>query len=109
MTLRNLPLEEAFELAERITCRRGQVSSMGLTTHGSTCDMTLLAFSEGDSVSEETYGADVLYVALEGEPTIVLPDKRVAIPVGQMLVVSAGVLHAVEGPGAFKILQIAVG
>ena len=109
MTLRNLPLEEAFTLAEKITCRPGQVSSMGLTTFGSTCDMTLLAFAEGESVSEETYAADVLYVALEGQPTIVFPDKRVAIPAGQMLVVPAGVLHAVEGLGAFKILQIAVG
>ena len=109
MTLRNLPLEEAFDLAEKISCRAGQVSSMGLTAFGSSCDMTLLAFSDGEIVSEETYAADVLYVVLEGEPTMVLPDKKVSIPAGQMLVVPAGTLHAVEGPGAFKILQIAVG
>ena len=109
MTLRNLPLEEAFELAERITCRPGQVSSMGLTARDSTCDMTLLAFADGEIVSEETYAADMLYLVLEGEPSIVLPDTRVAVSAGQMLVVPASTLHAVEGPGAFKILQIAVG
>ena len=70
--------------------------------------MTLLAFADGESVSEEVYLSDVMYVALEGQPAVVLPDMRVALAAGQVLAVPAGMLHAVEGDGPFKILQIAV-
>ena len=82
---------------------------MGLAEAGSTCEMTLLAFAEGESVSEEAYPADVLYVALEGRPAIVLPSERVEIAPGQAVAAPADTLHAVEGEGPFKILQIAVG
>ena len=58
--------------------------------------------------SEEVYLSDVMYVALEGQPAVVLPDMRVALAAGQVLAVPAGMLHAVEGDGPFKILQIAV-
>lgn len=109
MTLRNLPMGEAVALADLITCRLGQVSSMGLSTMDSTCAMTLLAFAAGEMVSEEVYAADMLYCALEGDVVIVLPDERKVVPQGKVFAVSAGVEHAVEGTGTFKVLQIAVG
>ena len=108
MTLRILPYGQPVNLGDIISCRPGQVSSMGLSEAGSTCDMTLLAFADGESVSEEVYLSDVMYVALEGQPAVVLPDMRVALAAGQVLAVPAGMLHAVEGDGPFKILQIAV-
>ena len=109
MPLKNLPHETPIRLQDLISCRPGQISSMGLTREGSTCSMTLLAFSSGESVSEETYGFDILYQAMEGCPIIVLPDSRIGLEAGQAIVISAGIPHAVEGAGNFKILQVAIG
>ena len=109
MSIKNLPFDEPFHLSQHISCRAGQVSSMGLTKPNSTCDMTVLAFSEGESVSEETYAADMMYMVVEGAMTVALPDRRETLDCGQAMVVSAGTPHAVEGPGAFKMLQIGVG
>lgn len=109
MGLRNLPFGAPVGLAGTIACRPGQVSSMGLTKAGSACDITLLAFAAGESVSEEAYPSDVLYLALEGQPAVVLPESRAELAAGQALAVPAGTLHAIEGEGPFKILQIAVG
>ena len=54
MGLRNLPTDEARSVAGLIENRLGQVSSMGLTAGGSV-DFMLMAFSAGESVSEEEY------------------------------------------------------
>ena len=108
MGVRNIPQKQAIDLAELIACRPGQVSSRGLSTLDSPCDMTLFAFAEGESVSEEIYATDMLYLAVEGKPTIVFSDGRVEMSTGQMVVAPAGVSHVVEGAGAFKVLQIAI-
>ena len=70
--------------------------------------MTVLAFDDGESVSEEEYFGDMLYYAIEGSCDIVLPNRRVALAAGEVLMVPAHVLHAVEGRSAFKLLQVCV-
>lgn len=107
MPLCNLPEGQAASLAGLVTCRAGQVSSMALA-RGASTSITLLAFSAGESVSEETYPGDTLYQVVEGAADIVLPDARVRVAAGEVMRVSAGVLHAVEGHAgaAFKLLQL---
>lgn len=39
------------------------------------CQMTLLAFADGESVSEERYFGDTLYYILEGEMPLLLEGK----------------------------------
>lgn len=74
MGLRNLPTDEARSVAGLIENRPGQVSSMGLTAGGSV-DFMLMAFSAGESVSEEEYFGDTLYHVVEGAADVVLPDR----------------------------------
>ena len=90
MGLRNLPTDEARSVAGLIENRPGQVSSMGLTAGGSV-DFMLMAFSAGESVSEEEYFGDTLYHVVEG-------------------MVPARIPHAVEGHegAAFKLLQLTI-
>ena len=109
MGLRNVPTEAAADLAGMVACRPGQVSSMALTTVDCPTAATLLAFSAGEAVSEEAYASDMLYLGVEGAFRVVLPDGAVDVGTGQVLAVPSGVLHAVEGDGAFKVLQVAVG
>ena len=106
--LRNLPEETAAALSELISVRKNQVVSMAFT-RGNGTSMTLLAFAEGEDVSEEQYFGDTLYYAVEGEAVICRGDRDIPLRCGEVLMVPAGTLHGVRGRGAFKILQIILG
>lgn len=108
MGLRNLPTTHPEKLAGLITCRPGQVSSMALTSLADAANMTLLAFSAGEGVSEEAYEGDTLYLLAEGEARLALPEGPVALHAGEALMVPRGVPHALAGTDAFKVLQITV-
>ena len=109
MPLRNLPTDAATSLAQMIDIRPGQVSSMALASSGAV-DFMLMAFSAGESVSEEEYFGDTLYHVVEGAADVVLPDRRVAVAAGEVFMVPARIPHAVEGHegAAFKLLQLTI-
>lgn len=107
MSLRNLPTDAPASLSGLIEAHPNQVSSMALAG-GADVDITLLAFAEGESVSEEEYFGDTLYYLVEGAAMIVLLDRFVSIRQGEVFMVPAHVLHAVKGDGAFKLLQLTV-
>ena len=112
MRLRNLPDDVATPLASLVTCREGQVSSMSLVAGGLDLGLsaTLFAFAAGESVSEERYEGDALYLCVEGAMAVTWPDgRRAPLVAGDVLRVPAGVEHAVEGAGeTFKMLQVTV-
>lgn len=72
------------------------------------CLMTLLAFADGESVSEEQYLGDTMYYVLEGVMPLTIDGKDVHIHAGQCYAIPAGVPHAVGGTEPFKLLQITV-
>ena len=106
MPFRNLPTEVASPLASLIDTHPGQVSSMALTRLGDPVAAALLAFAAGESVSEEVYPGDTLYLVAEGVVDVVFSDRRVPVAAGDVLMVPAGVEHAVEPQGAAKLLQV---
>lgn len=53
-TLRNLPTDAPANLASLIDIREGRVVSMSLSK-SDTCQIMLMAFGSGESVSEEIY------------------------------------------------------
>lgn len=106
MGLKNLPTEEPAALASLIDAAPGTVASMALSRLGDACSLTLLAFSAGESVSEEAYEGDTLYYLVEGEADIRLPGRVARLRAGEVLAVGAGTLHAVEPRGAVKLLQL---
>lgn len=112
MELRNLPEADAAPLASLIACHPGQVSSMSLVRGGlaSGLSATLFAFAAGESVSEERYEGDTLYLCVEGAMVLTWPDgRRAPLSAGDVLKVPAGEEHAVEGVGGpFKMLQLTV-
>lgn len=105
--LRNLPIENAKQLADLIQVRPHQVISMALS-RSDYMQMTLFAFAEGESASEEAYFGDTLYYSVEGVIQIILKEERKELLPGQLIMIPSGVLHAVQGIGQFKMLQITV-
>lgn len=106
MSIRNVPSDRAVPLVDLVPDRAGQVTSRSLSSSGSGA-LTLFAFAAGESVSEEQYAQDALYLVLEGRACIDLPERGVELSAGEALAVPAGTQHAVRGAekGAFKILQ----
>ena len=103
--LRNLPRERPEALAGLIDIQPGRVVSMALSGDES-CQMTLLAFAEGESVSEECYPGDTLYYVLEGEMPLAIGEESHLLCAGECMSVPAGTAHAVGGTTSFKLLQI---
>ena len=103
--LRNLPLDHAENLAQMISIKPGRVVSMALSGNEH-CRMTLLAFADGESVSEEQYFGDTLYYVLEGEMPLIMEGREYVLHAGECMAVPANVLHAVGGTKPFKLLQI---
>ena len=104
-TLRNLPTESPSSLASLIDIREGRVVSMALS-RSDTCQMMLMAFGTGESVSEETYFGDTLYTVVEGEMPLFIGSTKHLLKTGDSLMIPAVTLHAIGGEGSFKLLQI---
>lgn len=105
--LRNLPTDQGAKLGELIEIRPGRVVSMALS-RSEGCQMTLLAFSAGESVSEEQYWGDTFYYVLEGEMPLETAAGCRVLRTGECMAVPVGTLHAIGGEGPFKLLQITV-
>ena len=105
--LRNLPTENPEALAGLIQIQTGRVVSMALSKSDH-CLMTLLAFGDGESVSEEQYFGDTVYYVIEGIMPLSIEGRKLHIAAGECYSVPAGVLHAIGGEEPFKLLQITV-
>lgn len=103
--LKNLPSDQVAALAQMVTIQPGRVVSMALSRNEH-CQMTLLAFADGESVSEECYFGDTLYYVLEGEMPLQMGDRVYPLRAGDCMAVPAHTLHAVGGSLPFKLLQI---
>ncbi len=103
--LRNLPTQQPEALSQLICIQPGRVVSMSMSRREQ-CQMTLLAFGDGESVSEERYFGDTLYYVLEGELHISMEGGSHRLCPGDCLAVPARASHAVAAPGGCKLLQI---
>ena len=94
--LRNLPVQQPAALRELISIQPGRVVSMALS-RSEHCQMTLLAFGDGESISEERYFGDTVYYVLEGDMPLRLEGHEVRLGAGDCLAVPAQTTHAIGG------------
>ena len=66
--------------------------------------VTLFAFDQGQQLSEHTVPFDALVMVLDGEAQLTIGERLVRARSGQMVLLPAGVPHAVKAPGRFKML-----
>lgn len=103
--MRNLPTQQPAPLAQLIDIQPGRVVSMAMGK-GEHCQMTLLAFGDGESVSEECYFGDTLYYVLEGALSVSAERHTHRLYAGDCLAVPAQTPHEVAAPQGCKLLQI---
>ena len=106
-SLRNLPNESPVQLASLITLKKNQIVSMALSK-SEHLQMSIFAFADQETVSEEEYFGDTMYLVLEGETHISKNGKEYLLKAGDTFMVPAHTLHAIGGKSAFKLLQITV-
>ena len=66
--------------------------------------VTLVAFDEGQALSEHTAPFDAIAQVLEGEALITIAGTPIAVRSGEMILMPANQPHAVAAPSRFKML-----
>ncbi len=69
-------------------------------------NITLFAFSEGQSLSEHTTPHDALVYFLEGEADIDIGGQTYRVQAGETITLPGNVPHAVRAVGDFKMLLV---
>ena len=70
--------------------------------------VTLFAFEAGQGLSEHTAPFDALVQILDGRAELTIGGKEVKAGSGQMVLMPAGVAHALHAPERFKMLLIMI-
>lgn len=104
-SLRNLPTESPAQMASLIESKKNQVVSMALSK-SEHLQMSLFAFADNETVSEEEYFGDTMYLVIEGETEVNQGGKVHHLKTGDTFMVPAHTLHEIGGTGSFKLLQI---
>jgi quercetin dioxygenase-like cupin family protein len=70
--------------------------------------VTLFAFDGGEGLSEHTAPFDALVIGVEGKAEVPVGGVRHAVTEGDALLMPAGIPHAVNPLGPFKMLLVMV-
>jgi quercetin dioxygenase-like cupin family protein len=81
----------------------GSIVSREIIRKG-TGTVTLFAFDRGQGLSEHTAPFDALVHILDGNAQITIAGKQVRAKKGDILILPAGIPHALKATGRFKML-----
>src|SRR5262245_7698495 len=70
--------------------------------------LTLFAFDAGEDLSEHTAPFDAFVLVLEGRAELTIGGVRVRAAPGEIVLMPAGVAHAVRAPERFKMLLMMI-
>ena len=97
----------AIDLAGHIDYADGSVVSKTLLDK-KTGTLTLFSFDAGQGLSEHTSPYDATVHILDGEANFMIGGKTVKCGKGQLVIMPAGVPHAVKANQRFKMLLIMI-
>jgi quercetin dioxygenase-like cupin family protein len=69
-------------------------------------NVTLFAFAAGQGLSEHTAPFDAIVTVLDGEAEVILSGQAQTVAVGEMIILPAGIPHAVKAHRPFKMLLV---
>ena len=102
-----LPPSQAHALGRILDVVPGAVVSRVLLKRG-TGNITLFSFDEGQGLSEHTAPFDAFVQVVEGEARLTIGGAPVLAVQGDVVVMPAGVPHAVEATKALKMLLVMI-
>ena len=99
------PRGTPFNLSENVPYAIGSVVSKTLLKK-EVGNITLFSFDTGQGLSEHTAPFDAVVYILDGEAQITIGGETQTVAAGEMLVMPAGVAHALHAERHFKMLLI---
>jgi quercetin dioxygenase-like cupin family protein len=100
-----VPAAEALNLAGLVDYGPGAVVSRTLR-RSKTGTLTVFAFDAGQELSEHTAPFDAWVQVLEGEAELTIGGEALPARAGEMVLMPAGIPHAVRAGSRFKMLLI---
>jgi len=97
-----IPAGEALDLSGLVEYSPGSIVSRQLAKNDAGT-MTLFAFDVGQGLSEHSAPFDAVVQILDGEAELVIGGKAVPAKAGQLVIMPAGVPHAVKATQRFKM------
>ena len=97
----------AIGLADAVQYADGSVVSKTLIDK-QVGTLTLFAFEAGQGLSEHTAPYDAVVQILDGEAELVIAGKPVKAKAGELVIMPAGVPHALKADKQFKMLLIMI-
>jgi quercetin dioxygenase-like cupin family protein len=94
-----------FNAADCIAYSDGSVVSKTILDKG-IGNITLFSFDAGQGLSEHTSPYDAVVHILDGTAAITIGGRRIAVAPGEMIVMPAGVPHALLAQERFKMMLI---
>jgi quercetin dioxygenase-like cupin family protein len=70
--------------------------------------VTAFAFDQGQQLSEHTAPFDAMVIDLDGEADITIGGKANRVRPGEMIIMPAGVPHALQAVARFKMLLVMI-
>lgn len=70
--------------------------------------LTLFAFDAGQGLSEHTSPYDATVLIVDGEATLVIGGKPMTAKAGELVIMPAGIPHALRAERRFKMLLIMI-
>ena len=100
-----MPPAEALSIQSLITPTRHGIASRVLARTGGG-NLTLFAFDAGQELAEHTAPFDALVLVLEGTVQLTIGGTPVLAVPGTIVLMPAGVPHALEAPEAARMLLV---
>ena len=96
-----------MDLAGLVSAQDGAVVSREVIRR-KTGTVTVFAFDAGQQLSEHTAPFDAMVVGLDGEAEISIAGKPHLVAKGQMIIMPAGIPHALMALSKFKMLLVMI-
>jgi quercetin dioxygenase-like cupin family protein len=96
-----------MNLATMVDYNMGAIVSRQVTK-GEGGNITLFAFDKDQELSEHTAPFDALVIDLDGEADITIGGKSNPVKPGEMIIMPAGVPHALKAETRFKMLLVMI-
>lgn len=105
--IKNIVAAEPIVLNNLVDYQEGRVVSRTLAQTPS-LSLTIFAFDREEGLSSHTAAGDAFVQVLDGEARITVGDKEVTVKQGEVVVMPAGIPHALHASERFKMLLVVV-
>ncbi|MCG0275187.1 MAG: cupin domain-containing protein [Thermosediminibacteraceae bacterium] len=105
--IKNITHSQVHNIVDLVEYREGRVESRTLA-QGKNLSLTLFAFDKGEEISAHSSPGDALVHILDGEAEITIGDEKFRLKAGEMIVMPAGVPHALYAVERFKMFLAVV-